>query len=254
MAVSLQSRSASTKRDTLLAYFSAMYGHFGGQRWWPGESPLEVMIGAVLTQNTAWSNVQKAIASLQAHQLLDASRLHAARPAGIAPRIRAAGYFNVKARRLWNLIDWFGTHYQATYERLNRAPTSRLRRELLAVSGIGPETADSILLYALHRPVFVIDAYTRRMLVRHRLCRPEANYDELQRFMTRNLPADTQLFNEYHAQIVMTGKHYGKPTARCETCPLRKFLPATPPGNTSVPNNLSVPPRQRGSPVKKLFQ
>jgi endonuclease-3 related protein len=203
-----------------------MHGHFGDQHWWPGESPLEVLIGAVLTQNTAWSNVATAIRRLKAQGLLHAGRLHAAGPAGIAPHIRSAGYFNVKARRLWNLLDWFVHGYQASFDRLETIPTPRLRQELLAVSGIGPETADSILLYALHRGIFVIDAYTRRVLTRHHLATTDASYAQLQQLMTRHLPADTALFNEYHAQIVMVGKHFCKPAPRCADCPLRVYLPS----------------------------
>ncbi|HMD54734.1 MAG TPA: endonuclease III domain-containing protein [Phycisphaerae bacterium] len=225
----------ATISRTLLDYYAAMHDRFGDLNWWPAQSRLEIMVGAVLTQNTAWGNVKKAIASLDKHDLLNASRLHAAKPHGIAPLIRSAGYFNVKARRLWNLMDWFVVHHEALFEKLDSASTAALRAELLAVNGIGPETADSILLYALNRTVFVIDAYTRRVLIRHKLCPPKSSYEDLQDFMQRHLPADEKLYNEYHAQIVMVGKHFCKPTPRCGLCPLRGYLPQPIPKNWLKP-------------------
>jgi endonuclease III related protein len=219
-----QPHDAAVSR-TLLDYYAALHARFGDLNWWPAQSRLEVIVGAVLTQNTAWTNVEKAIVSLKDHELLDARGLHAAGPHRIAPLIHSAGYFNVKARRLWNLIDWFVSRYDASFDQLDSIPTAMLRTQLLAVNGIGPETADSILLYALNRPVFVIDAYTRRVLLRHNLCGPKSSYEDLQNFMQSHLPADEKLYNEYHAQIVMAGKHYCKPSPRCDECPLRGYLP-----------------------------
>ena len=219
-----QSDDATVTR-TLLNYYAALHDRFGDLNWWPAQSRLEIMVGAVLTQNTAWSNVEKAIVSLLKHDLLDARRIHAAGASRIAPLIRSAGYFNVKARRLWNLMNWFITRHDGSFEKLDSAPTTALRAELLDINGIGPETADSILLYALNRPVFVIDAYTRRVLIRHKLSKPQNSYEDLQNFMQFHLPADEKLYNEYHAQIVMVGKHYCKPNPHCQECPLRGYLP-----------------------------
>lgn len=227
--------------QTLLSYYHAMRQRWGDLHWWPGDTPLEVAVGAVLTQNTAWTNVEKAMGQLkQAHllpettglrrpsaaeQAICARRMHAMGPAGLAPLIRPSGYFNIKAKRLWNLLDWLVTGYQGDLARLEAIPTAQLRQELLGVSGIGQETADSILLYALARPVFVIDAYTHRITKRHGLARRSADYAAIQQMFLSHLPADRALFNDYHAQLVMVGKDYCKPTPRCEQCPLRPFLP-----------------------------
>ena len=218
-------RPAGTGRNVLLKYFTAMHRHFGDQHWWPAESPFEVMIGAVLTQNTSWHGVELAIARLRAASAVNARALYRLGPAEIAPLIRPAGYFNVKSRRLWNLTAWFVNSHQASFTALSRLPTPDLRAQLLAIHGIGPETADSILLYALGRAVFVVDAYTRRLISRHQLLPPAADYRRMQQFMTAGLPESAALYNEFHAQIVQTGKHFCRPSPQCEHCPLRRFLP-----------------------------
>lgn len=204
--------------------FRHMHARFGDLHWWPAESPFEVIVGAVLTQNTAWGNVEKAIANLRAADRLDVRRLHALGPPGIAPLIRPAGYFNIKARRLWNVLDYLVARHGGAVQNMQRHATEVLREELLAINGVGRETADSILLYALHRPVFVVDAYTHRILKRHGIAPESADYDALQKLFHSNLPVNAQLYNEFHAQIVMIGKHHCKPTPRCETCPLRELL------------------------------
>ncbi len=224
-ATTLKGRSQRNLPHVLLRYFAAMHDRFGDQHWWPADSPLEVMVGAVLTQNTSWHGVKKAIVRLKAAEVLDVRSLFDLGPAGIAPIITPAGYFNLKSRRLWNLMAWLTRDFDGQIASLSRVSTADLRRQLLAVNGIGPETADSILLYALGRPVFVIDAYTRRILERHRLVPAEATYDDLQQTMARHLPESVELFNEFHAQIVQIGKHYCKPTPACDDCPLRKYLP-----------------------------
>ncbi len=212
-------------QSQLMEMYHLMHARFGDLHWWPAESPFEVIVGAVLTQNTAWGNVEKAIANLRTADLLTARRLHALGPAGIAPLIRPAGYFNIKARRLWNVLDYLVARHGGMVENMQRHATEILREELLAVNGVGRETADSILLYALHRPIFVVDAYTQRILKRHGLAPESADYDALQKLFHNNLPANAQLYNEFHAQIVMIGKHHCKPTPRCESCPLRELLP-----------------------------
>ena len=215
----------STGPNVLLQYFAAMHRHFGDQHWWPAESPFEVMIGAVLTQNTSWRGVELAIARLRDASAIDAVVLYRLGPVEIAPLIRPAGYFNVKSRRLWNLAAWFVETHHADFSALSRLPTQILRAQLLAIRGIGPETADSILLYALGRGIFVVDAYTRRLLSRHHLLPPAAGYHQMQQFMTAALPESVELYNEFHAQIVKTGKQYCRPSPRCDHCPLRRFLP-----------------------------
>lgn len=204
--------------------FDALLAHFGPQHWWPARTRFEMMVGAILTQNTAWSNVEKAIARLRAAGALHPRRLHEAPLEQVAEWIRPAGYFNVKARRLRAFTSWLMERYGGSVRRMLATPPDRLREDLLGVSGIGPETADSILLYAGGHPVFVVDAYTRRFLVRHGWLKEGATYDETAEVFTRELPRDTALFNEYHALIVALGKTYCRATPRCEACPLRKWL------------------------------
>jgi len=203
--------------------YDLLYEHFGPQGWWPGDSPFEIIVGAILTQNTNWDNVKKAINNLEQAQLLNPHSIHKCPREKLAELIRPAGYFNIKTKRLKNFIDWFIENYQGQIENFETVNTSILREELLGVNGIGAETADSILLYALNRPVFVIDTYTARMAVRHQLLEYEIDYHTLQEFFQSNLPEDVQLFNEYHALIVRLGKDYCKPKPKCEKCPLNEL-------------------------------
>lgn len=201
--------------------FTRLAQHFGPQHWWPGETPFEVMVGAILTQNTNWTNVARAIRNLKDAQLLDPHRLVALPHAELAMLIRPAGYFNVKTKRLQNFLRYFVERYNGDVERMAAVPLAVLREELLAVKGVGPETADSILLYALQQPSFVVDAYTYRVLQRHYLVGEETTYEELQAFFMDRLPPDTVHFNEYHALLVAVGKHYCRPkNPRCSACPL----------------------------------
>jgi endonuclease-3 related protein len=211
--------------STLKDYHKALLKRFGPQGWWPGETPFEVMVGAILTQNTAWKNVEKAIATLKTYGLLDPHKIHETDQDTLALAIRPAGYFNVKAKRLKSLIEWFVTKHDGDVERLKRLPPDRLREELLEVKGIGPETADSILLYALDVPTFVVDTYTYRVLTRHDVIGEEATYDDMKELLERKLPRDRALYNEFHALIVAVGKDFCRATARCEKCPLKRFLP-----------------------------
>ncbi len=212
-----------TTRERLLDIYRLLLESFGPQHWWPGETPFEIAVGAILTQNTSWSNVEKAIANLKAAGLLDASKLHALDPEELATLIRPAGYFRVKAKRLGNFLTWLCNRYDGDMQSFEGIATGRLRDELLAVSGIGPETADSILLYALNRPVFVVDTYTARVMVRHGLIGEELDYNQLQDLFTSNLEPDVALFNEFHALLVMTGKNYCKPRPQCSGCPLESL-------------------------------
>lgn len=198
--------------------------YFGPQGWWPGETPFEVVVGAVLTQNTNWSNVEKAITNLKADGLLSFEVMAAISLEVLAEYIRPSGYFNIKARRLKNLLVMIDREYQGRLELLLGDEMERGRENLLSVQGIGPETADSILLYAGNHPIFVVDAYTHRVFSRHRLVADESDYDLLQEAFMAALPADSTLFNQYHALIVRVGKEYcRKKKPLCELCPLNGF-------------------------------
>ena len=211
-------------RRQLTAVFNSLYRSYGPQHWWPGDSPFEIMVGAVLTQNTAWSNVEQAIANLMAHDRLDAERIVRARKEQLARLLKPSGYFNIKAQRLRNFCRWYLA--SGGYPALAEMQTSELRRALLTVNGIGPETADDILLYAFERPVFVIDAYTRRLLSRLQLFSGNEPYDDMRLSIEAALGADAALFNEYHALIVRHAKDVCRVRPRCVECPLNKRCPA----------------------------
>jgi len=201
--------------------YRRLYSGFGPQHWWPGDTPFEVAVGAILTQNTNWGNVERAIGNLKRNKLLSVRKMHAVPPDELAQVIRPAGYFNVKARRLKAFLDMLAEGYGGSLKRMDKEDTQSLRERLLGVNGIGPETADSILLYALGRPVFVIDAYTKRVLSRHGVLDHDEPYEVYQDFFHSSLKPDVKLFNEYHALIVQVGKTHcrpGKPD--CEGCPL----------------------------------
>ncbi|PIR16317.1 MAG: endonuclease [Deltaproteobacteria bacterium CG11_big_fil_rev_8_21_14_0_20_49_13] len=208
----------------LLLIYDRLFKAFGPQHWWPGETPFEVMVGAILTQNTNWGNVERAIANLKKADLLDPYKLLKLPPARLAGLIRPAGYFNVKAKRLRNFLKFFTERYDGSAEKMKAAPLHELREELLSVNGVGRETADSILLYALDKTIFVCDAYTYRILNRHSLAGEDADYNELQSIFMDGLPEDVGLFNEYHALIVRVGKEFCKPKPNCHECPLEGLL------------------------------
>ena len=194
---------------------------FGHQSWWPAETPFEVMIGAILTQNTSWTNVEKAIANLRKAGLLSFSKMKKLSHGQLARMIRPAGYYNVKADRIRSFLRFFQLEYQGSVLKMRREDLPTAREKLLRVKGIAPETADSILLYALGKPTFVIDAYTKRIFSRHRLAKADNSYDEWKGIFEKALPAKTPLFNDYHAQIVRLAKEFCRTRPRCEGCPLR---------------------------------
>lgn len=198
---------------------------FGPQHWWPGETPFEVAVGAILTQNTNWGNVEKAINNLKAARALTARKLHEMPINELVQLIRPAGYFNVKAGRLKAFMDFIMSRYNGNIENMRKEDMQTIREKLLSVNGIGPETADSILLYALDKPVFVIDAYTKRVLSRHDIMEHHRSYDDFQGLFHSSLKRDIRLFNEFHALFVMTGKTFCRPRPECERCPLSIFLP-----------------------------
>jgi endonuclease III related protein len=209
-----------TSRE-LLDVYRLLRERFGHRKWWPGETPFEVCVGAILTQNTAWQNVEKAIANLKAAGLMDARKLHAAGVARIAELIRPAGYFNVKARRLHSFLTFLVRGHRGDVKVVAEIGLPFAREILLGVNGVGKETADSMLLYAMGLPAFVVDAYTKRIFSRMGHIRPIAEYDEVQALFQKLLPEDAPLYNDYHAQIVELGKRCcRKSNPRCGECPV----------------------------------
>jgi endonuclease-3 related protein len=202
----------------------ALLARWGGQRWWPARTRLEMMLGAILTQNTAWSNVEKAISNLRKNGALNFQTLEKTAQEQLAEWIRPAGYFNQKAGYIKGMAERIRCDFDGSLSKLFALDTPTLRKELLSWKGIGPETADSILLYAGKRPVFVVDAYTRRFLSRHGWCDPNTSYDSVAKLFTDNLPEDARLYNEYHALIVRLGKEHCNTRPKCEGCPLERFL------------------------------
>ena len=207
--------------NTLKKTYEKLFAAFGPQHWWPGDTPFEIIVGAILTQNTAWTNVEKAIHNLKKAKLLTPGKLHDLSQDEIAKYIRPAGYFNIKAKRLKCFLNYLFDNYGGNLKKMFKKRTDALRRELLSVNGIGPETADSILLYAGDHPVFVVDAYTKRIFSRHQVIKADAEYHDIQELFMKNLPHDVKMFNEYHALIVKAGKDFcrtRKPL--CSRCPL----------------------------------
>lgn len=211
---------------SLQQIYKQLLSHYGPQDWWPGDSPFEVMVGAVLTQNTAWTNVEKAIANLVEANALSAEAIVEAHPKRLASWLKPSGYFNIKAKRLKNFCRWYidnGAHAS-----LSTLATNDLRKGLLSVNGIGPETADDMLLYAFERPVFVIDAYTRRLFKRLGKIEGNEQYEVLRDLFEtglKNAADKVQLFNEYHALIVIHAKDFCKTKPRCEACCMKRRCP-----------------------------
>ena len=214
-------------RIPVRAVYEALFQRWGPQGWWPGRTRFEIITGAILVQNTSWRNVERAIAALRRAGMLDPMAQHALPLPELAELIRPAGCHTVKARRLRAFTAFLADRYQGRLALLLARPTEILRHELLALHGIGPETADSILLYAAKRPVFVVDAYLRRIGQRHGWIEGREAYDHVARCFTRELEPDHQVYNEYHALLVATGKSHCGRIARCAGCPLESF-PRTP--------------------------
>lgn len=210
---------ATTGRK-LTALYRILLREHGHAAWWPGETPFEICLGAILTQNTSWSNVEKALGNLRARGLLSFEALAKLKASRLAALIRSSGYFNVKARRVKSFLAFLGREYGGRAERMASEAPASLRAKLLNVDGIGPETADSIVLYAAGLPLFVVDAYTRRIFSRLGLLRGDESYDQVQRFFMERLPVDAALYNDYHAQIVLLGKNTCRARPLCAACPL----------------------------------
>jgi endonuclease-3 related protein len=211
-------------RRRLLTIYRRLERHYGPTGWWPGDSAFEIAVGAILTQNTAWTNVEQAIANLKRDRLLAPKKIAALPDGQLHTALKPSGYFRIKAQRLRSFCEFLIEKHAGSMKRMATVPLEDLRAELLDVHGIGPETADDILLYACEKPVFVIDAYTRRVLHRHGHVAEDINYHDLQKAFHDCLPADVSLFKEYHALIVYLGKDYCRPKPRCEACPLRPLL------------------------------
>jgi len=257
---------SETKHDAIRAYYHTLFSAWGRQHWWPAQSPFEMIVGAYLTQNTSWTNVERALGDLRKARLLTISGIRRTPQRKLEQLIRAAGYFRQKAQRLKTFVRFLDERYGGSFERMFAQPTAKLRDELLALNGVGPETADSILLYAGNHPVFVVDAYTRRILERHQIVSSAVSYDHIRQLFEKALAAAAdntrqslathgtvhmatisggsshppspvsevtrsavvQVFNEMHGLLVGVGKNYClKSQMRCDACPLREFLPTS---------------------------
>ncbi len=252
------------RQKEIQRYYRALYQAWGAQHWWPAETQFEVIVGAYLTQNTAWTNVERALANLRSAGLLNLESIRRVRLSRLERLIRPSGYFRQKAKRLKTFVAFLDKEYDGSLDKLFSQPTDKVREQLLALNGIGPETADSILLYAGNHPVFVVDAYTRRILDRHKILPEKTDYEEVRELFQRSLeplseeqerrPSDNleplasgirgtahppsamstahraaqvQVYNEMHGLIVGVGKNYcGKAQPKCDGCPLQSFLPS----------------------------
>jgi len=221
-----------------------MSAAFGPMKWWPAKTPFEVIVGAILTQSTSWGNVELAIENLRAARMLTPSAILKLRTSKLATLVRPSGYFRQKAKKLKAFAHFLKREYDGSLKRMFQTPTPVLREELLSVHGIGPETADSILLYAGNHPVFVVDAYTRRIFSRHGITEGQPEYEAVRARFEGELPRSPQLWNEFHALIVNTGKNWcRKSVARCTECPLRSLLPANSPllPLAATPDSIPLP-------------
>jgi len=214
-------KSSKDSKKILYSIYQKLYRAFGPQHWWPGDTPFEISVGAILTQNTNWANVEKAIQNLKRKNALSVRALHTMPVKVLAELIRPTGYFNIKARRLKSFITFLKNDYNGSMKKMRNKDIVSLRNELLSIHGIGSETADSILLYALGKPVFVVDAYTKRVLSRHGIMDYKDSYDAFQELFHSSSKRDVQLFNEYHALFVRVGKTFCKRQKPiCDECPL----------------------------------
>ena len=204
-----------------MTIYQKLYKAYGPRHWWPGETSFEVMVGAILTQNTSWGNVEKAILKLKGKGVLNPKGIHHLKKSQLASLIKSSGYYRIKADRLKSFMGFLFEEYGGDIKKMGRERLEELRGKLLQVKGIGPETADSILLYGLKKPIFVVDAYTKRILSRHGVISEKASYDDVQKLFMEHLPHDEKIFNEYHALLVHLGKNLCKKIPQCNICPLK---------------------------------
>lgn len=211
--------------NRLWLIYQKLFNFYGPLNWWPGKNKLEIMLGAILTQNTSWKNVTKTIKNMEEKGLIDIEALFNIEVDLLGEIIRSSGYYNIKARRLKSFINFLCQNYNGSIEEMFSVDWKNLREELLRLNGIGPETADSILLYAGEKPVFVVDTYTRRIFHRHNCISFRESYEKIQHFFMAQLPPNHLVYNEFHAQIVMVGKDFCKKNnPNCKDCPLNSFL------------------------------
>jgi endonuclease-3 related protein len=213
------------RQEELLEIYELLNGYFGDLHWWPAAEPFEMMVGAILTQNTAWTNVEKAIKALREKKVLTPAALFLMPEDELALIIRPSGYYHLKAGRLKAFVRFFMEEYSGCVTTMRAEELPRLRNKLLGVRGVGPETADSILLYACQKPIFVSDAYTKRIMLRHGIIGDDADYHAIQTLFMDHLQPDAALFNQFHAMIVKTGKTFCRKAPQCAGCPLA-FLQA----------------------------
>lgn len=211
-------------KPDLLDIYSHMLYHFGHRKWWPGDSRFEIILGAILTQNTNWKNVEKALQNLKDAKCLSYKKISAMPIDQLAELIRPSGYYNQKAIKIKAFISFVNRFYKGSLKKLFSVETTLLRDQLLSIKGIGPETADSILLYAGDHLSFVVDLYTYRILTRHGWMPPEVVYHEMKEFFEESISKDIDLYKDYHAQLVAVGNNFCRKTPKCEDCPLRPFL------------------------------
>jgi endonuclease-3 related protein len=208
-------------KTLLLTIYQRLYDAYGPRHWWPGETPFEVMVGAILTQNTSWRNVEKAIQNLKEKGFLNPEGIHRLKRSQLASLIKSSGYYRIKADRLKAFVNFLFENYGGNIDRMRKEELETLRKKLLGIKGIGPETADSILLYGLGKSIFVADAYTKRILSRHGMISEHVGYEEVQKLFMDHLPLDAKLFNEYHALLVHLGKTVCKKIPKCDICPIK---------------------------------
>ena len=211
--------------NLLMPIYRALFEAIGPRHWWPGDGTLEIIVGAILTQNTSWKNVEKAIGNLKEKNCISLKALDEIPQEELAQLIRPSGYFNQKAKKIKIFVRYICNRYACSLKKMRQQPLEQLREELLGIHGIGPETADSILLYAFEKPTFVVDAYTRRILLRHGWMTDKATYEDIRAFFMRHLPEDVALFNEFHALFVYVGNQFCRKEPKCQECPLQPFLP-----------------------------
>lgn len=209
-----------SEKQALNKIFKNLYSYFGPQHWWPAKTRFEVIVGAILTQNTSWRNVELAIANLKSKKALKPQSIKKIPNKKLSLLIRPSGYFNIKAARLKSFTEWLYKNYEGSIDKMCAEPTGKLRKKLLDINGIGPETADSIILYAAKRPVFVVDSYTKRILMRHKIVSKDASYEDIQKSFSKNLTPNVKYFNEYHALLVRLAKTFCRKLPQCKKCPL----------------------------------
>jgi len=207
-------------KTLLLKIYQKLYEAYGPRHWWPGETTFEVMVGAILTQNTSWKNVEKAIQRLKDNDVLNPRGIYRLKKSRLASLIKSSGYYRIKADRLKAFVNFLFENYDGNVNKMKKEGLEALRQKLLGIKGLGPETADSILLYGLGKPIFVVDAYTKRVLSRHGMISENTGYEEVQKLFMDHLPLDEKLFNEYHALFVHLGKTVCKKKPKCDICPL----------------------------------